>query len=152
MGLIEQDSFDEDQCRALMTRTSYGRIALSLEALPVIVPVRYALSGEELFFVVDGGQLTKAIDGSVVALQSDGYDEDNSARWTVLAVGRARRISATGRGEDHVCASIPEQAHEALVSTGGRLPPELGSGSRTETAHVMHLQVKVLSGRWVEEL
>jgi len=66
--------------------------------LPAILPVNYALfDGCILFRTAVGTKLAAATNGAVVAFESDGYNDDGSAGWSVLVVGPASRLSETGR-------------------------------------------------------
>ena len=39
---------DDDACRELLAATRWGRVAISLAALPAILPVRFALEGDTI--------------------------------------------------------------------------------------------------------
>ena len=70
-----------------------GRLALSVNALPVIEPARYVLRDEELFI----GGLAKASFGdalanSIVAFEVDSIDRSNGLRWVVCVVGQATPV------------------------------------------------------------
>jgi hypothetical protein len=135
MGFIEGDHFDDEQCFTLLGRSQFGRIALTLRALPVVFPVRYTLNERELLFDLSVDQLAKAIDRRTATLQADGFEEDTGQRWTVLAVGPVQRIQAF-EGLGSVVASLSSA-------------PEAVSG---EQGGVFRLQPVILSGRWIETL
>lgn len=131
MGFIEDDHFDDEQCLALLARAQFGRVALSLRALPVVFPVRYALSEGDLLFAVSIDQLATAVDKNVASLQADGFEEDSGLRWTVLAIGPVRRVGAFEG-----------------VAPGAEFS-EAVSGER---GGLFRLQPLILSGRWIESL
>ena len=135
MGFIEGDHFDDEECLALLGRAQFGRIALSLRAVPVVLPVRYALSGDEILFALSVGQLAAAFPRTVVTLHADGFDEDNGQRWTVFAVGHARRVE----GSDS-----PGLAGVSLSSGSDIVSVERGD--------LFRLQPEIFSGRWIESL
>jgi len=132
MGFIEDDHFDDAQCLALLGRVRFGRVALSLKALPIVVPVDYIVSGEEILFAMPLDQVAKALDQRIAALQADGVDEDSGQRWTALAIGPVRRLEGI--------------EIRRSVSASLSLP---GSDRRGE---LFRLQPAVLSGRWMDPL
>ena len=59
-------------------------------ALPVILPVNYAVVDDDIVFRTrKGTKLNAAASGSIVAFETDAYDEVEHRGWSVLAVGRA---------------------------------------------------------------
>lgn len=135
MGFIEDDHFDDEQCLALLRRAQFGRVALTLRAVPVVFPVRYALSEGDLLFALSVDQLAKAIEGSIATLQADGFEEDRGRRWTVLAIGPVVRVEGfEGLEAGRAFLSLAPEAHSG------------GSGG------VFLLQPSILSGRWIDSL
>jgi hypothetical protein len=129
VGLIDDDQFDEQECLALLGRTQLGRVAVSLAAVPVVFPVRYALEDRSVIMAVTIEELAKALDGAIAALQADGYDEDSGRRWTALAIGPTQRLAPD---------SIPVR------------PP--ASGGEWAGREMVHLLPQILTGRWVDDL
>lgn len=153
MGLIEDDAFDENECRALLARTQFGRVGMSLAAMPVIFPVRYVMRGEDLYLSVTIDQLAEALNGSIVAVQADGYHEDHGRRWTALAIGQAHRIGSLGErsGRRTSDASSDSNSEEFSRILPG-VPLELLSSPRSGDRHIFRLRPQILSGRWIEGL
>ena len=57
--------------------------------IPRIVPVRFDVHRGQIHASAQGAlQLGDALDGPVVALQADGYDEGTHQVWNVRVVGR----------------------------------------------------------------
>ncbi len=82
---------DRSECLRLLARGSVGRIAVTAAALPMILPVRYALDGEVVVLCVGvGSTLDQATRHAVVAFEVDGADLDGE--WSVSAVGVARPV------------------------------------------------------------
>jgi nitroimidazol reductase NimA-like FMN-containing flavoprotein (pyridoxamine 5'-phosphate oxidase superfamily) len=85
---------EEDECRTLLAGGSIGRVGLTVGALPVILPVNYAVvDGDVVFRTGEGTKLRASRDGTVMAFEIDAYDEDAQSGWSVLAVGRAREVT-----------------------------------------------------------
>lgn len=150
MALIESDSFDEDQCLALLARSQLGRIAMSLWAVPVVIPVRYALRGSDLYFALTDPKAADGARDSVVALQADGYHEDSEHRWSVLAIGRASAIQIIAGSGGAVDPQDPQDPPVSVkVSlTDPEVPPELLVPPLPLPRHVFRVQVEIFSGGW----
>jgi nitroimidazol reductase NimA-like FMN-containing flavoprotein (pyridoxamine 5'-phosphate oxidase superfamily) len=88
----------------LLGTAGIGRLAYTRAALPAIRPVSFSLQGGDLLIPVgsDGG-LIGALRGSIVAFETDAYDESSRTGWTVLVVGPSRVLGRTaGRGAETV--------------------------------------------------
>jgi hypothetical protein len=80
---------DQEACLQLLSGATFGRVALSLRALPRIVPVRFDLHRGQIHANAQGAlDLGEAFEGAVVALQCDGYDESTQQVWNVHVIGR----------------------------------------------------------------
>ena len=83
---------DRDQCLDILARGGRGRIAISVGALPAILPVRFGLVGDQVVLCVAvGGTLDRATRDVVVAFEADGsgvYGE-----WSVSVIGVARELT-----------------------------------------------------------
>jgi nitroimidazol reductase NimA-like FMN-containing flavoprotein (pyridoxamine 5'-phosphate oxidase superfamily) len=72
-----------------------GRIAISQQALPFILPVNFALDGANIVFRTrQGGMLDRGCRNTVVAFEVDEYDRDNATGWSVVVVGVANVLYA----------------------------------------------------------
>lgn len=102
-GLV---AIGDEECRRLLATETLGRVGLSVNALPVILPVNYRMvDGKVAFWSAPGLKLDAARDGLVVAFEVEGAYPADGARWSVLVVGMAgevtdpdvvRRARATG--------------------------------------------------------
>ncbi|ARZ69137.1 hypothetical protein SMD11_3504 [Streptomyces albireticuli] len=87
---------DHDQYRALelLDRTPYGRVSVSMRALPFVTVARHIVSGRRVLLRLHGGfGYAQACDGNVVAYGADnlsGRPEGDETVWTVQFVGTAR--------------------------------------------------------------
>lgn len=82
------------QCLELLSRSDLGRIAITMGALPVILPISYALLGEDVVFKTGtGSKLRAAISNSVVAFEVDEVDLEHESAWSVLVTGMADEIT-----------------------------------------------------------
>ena len=86
----------EESLRLLGT-TRVGRVGLSVGALPVILPVNFALfEGAVVMRTIPGTKLQAAAVGAIVAFEADGYEPDGRAGWSVMIQGQAREVSDPG--------------------------------------------------------
>lgn len=118
----------EDESLALLAQGSLGRVAATMGALPVILPVRYGTLDGDIVFRAGAGRELRAIDGSIIAFQADSVAGDDSG-WHVLVVGPSHEMTA--RGELDAAARLdlapwPHPAADRFV----RLVPQLITGRR----------------------
>lgn len=75
-------------CLDLLRTVPVGRIGLSVNALPVVVPVGFHLDGDRLVVRTTGGsRLDAALTGAVVAFEADHIDAGTGDAWSVLVRG-----------------------------------------------------------------
>lgn len=83
-----------EECAELLHQMPVGRIALTVDALPVILPVNYAVVNEEIVFrTVPGTKLAAASRNAVVAFEVDSYEEDGRSGWSVMIQGIASEVT-----------------------------------------------------------
>ena len=89
------ERLDETACRALLAQKCIGRVALTMGAIPVVLPVNYqCVEGSIALRTGEGGKLTAATQNAVVAFQVDEIDPVVHTGWSILAVGIARALTA----------------------------------------------------------
>jgi nitroimidazol reductase NimA-like FMN-containing flavoprotein (pyridoxamine 5'-phosphate oxidase superfamily) len=125
---------DETECLALLDRAPVGRIGLSAGALPVVLPVNFALVDRTIVFASDRGlKLDAAQAGVVACLEVDGFDVWSREGWSVVATGRLEEITE------------PDQlsrAHELPLSPWALRAPD----------HYVRLPIEILSGRRINRV
>jgi nitroimidazol reductase NimA-like FMN-containing flavoprotein (pyridoxamine 5'-phosphate oxidase superfamily) len=120
---------DRDECIDLLAGGIVGRIAITANALPVVLPVNYVLLNDRI--VVRTGRGTKldaATRNAVVAFEVDELDFADGVGWSVLVTGVARELTA------------PEELATASVSPPARWAP--GPDGR-----YIAISVDMISGR-----
>jgi uncharacterized protein len=81
------------ECLRLLGRVDTGRLAVSVGALPAVVPVRFALVDEAVFFSAPcGSDLESAVRDQVVAFEVD--DVSSSGGWSVVVTGIPVEVAA----------------------------------------------------------
>jgi nitroimidazol reductase NimA-like FMN-containing flavoprotein (pyridoxamine 5'-phosphate oxidase superfamily) len=85
---------NHDACVRLLANAPVGRIGVSVDALPAIVPVWIALMDDSIVFrTVPGTKLAYAATGSVLAVEVDEYDPETRDGWSVLVRGIASELA-----------------------------------------------------------
>lgn len=88
---------DLQECWSLLARETVGRVAYTLGDRPVIVPINYVLSGNDVLLRTDAGSaFGRAVDGQVVALEIDRIDRTTRTGWSVVVQGTATVTDLTG--------------------------------------------------------
>lgn len=83
-----------EECLQLLASVPVGRVAVSVDALPVILPVNFGLLGEDVVFrTAPGSKLDAAVRNAVVAFEVDHYDPVYHTGWSVLVTGVAEEVT-----------------------------------------------------------
>jgi uncharacterized protein len=83
-----------DECIRLMASVPIGRIVYTLQALPAVELVNFALHGGDIVIRTDvDGKLAAATRGTVVAFEADNVDAAGQAGWSVTIVGQAWAVA-----------------------------------------------------------
>lgn len=85
----------QEECMALLSTVSVGRVGIHIDALPAVLPVNFALhNGSVVFRTVPGTKLHDATQDAVIAFQADHYgDLREPIGWSVLVRGVAQQIT-----------------------------------------------------------
>lgn len=116
------EELDREDCLALLRDEPVGRVALTARALPVVLPVNFALmEGDIVWRSAQGTKLNDASAGFVVAFEADHYDPERKLGWSVMIQGLAHVIEdaeelAVGEG-------APSRVLGARRSRGPLRPP-----------------------------
>lgn len=82
-----------EQCFSLLTTVAIGRVGVSIDALPVILPVNFTVLDDWILFrTVPGTKLDAAMRRSVAAFEADDHAADGSWGWSVLVRGYAHDL------------------------------------------------------------
>ena len=124
------------QCLDLLRQVPVGRVGISIDALPVILPVHYAVVGEGIVFRTNPGtKLAAATNGAVVAFEVDSYAEDGKTGWSVMVQGVASEVSDIGLYEDFLGAPAGAWALGGRADHLVRIEAQKVSGRRFVTDH-----------------
>jgi hypothetical protein len=77
-------------CLSLLEPGGHGRLAASMRAVPVIIPVTFSLRDDVVVFALGPGEgLSRAVAGCVVAFETDAVAADGRIVWDVHVTGVA---------------------------------------------------------------
>jgi nitroimidazol reductase NimA-like FMN-containing flavoprotein (pyridoxamine 5'-phosphate oxidase superfamily) len=81
----------------LLGTVPVARIGLTMGALPVILPVNFAVADGEIHLrTAEGTKLDAALANAVVAVEVDDFDPLSHSGWSVLVRGVARVLTLPG--------------------------------------------------------
>jgi nitroimidazol reductase NimA-like FMN-containing flavoprotein (pyridoxamine 5'-phosphate oxidase superfamily) len=93
-GRLVLEELTPSQCLGLIAAGGLGRVGINVEALPVILPVDFALLDDDIVVrTVPGTKLNAALAGAVVAFQTDFSDMSTGDAWSVLVRGVAQELT-----------------------------------------------------------
>jgi len=102
---------DRAECLRHLGATTFGRIALTVGALPVVLPVNYRLVGEQIVLrTTPGTKLDTAANASVVAFEIDGVDPVAHTGWSVMVTGTAHVVEDPAALDRCRAAGVPRWA------------------------------------------
>ena len=82
-----------DVCLRLLASVPVGRIGFFADGEMVILPVNYAVDGQDLVFRTARGSKLSAAEGrDLVTFEADEYDEQTRSGWSVVVTGRAEVV------------------------------------------------------------
>ena len=126
------ERLSEPECLALLGSTKLGRVGLSVDALPVVLPVCFVLVGREILIRTgEGSKLDAAWKGSIVAFEADSLDGPGDQGWSVMVQGPAEVLGSPLELSDRALAlpaPLPGNESDLLVAvrcdlvSGRRLP------------------------------
>jgi uncharacterized protein len=89
------DDIPAQECWELLRTVSVGRLALSVGALPAILPVQYCVDGDDLAACLGHYTIPEiSVDDTIVAFAADDIGPDANSGWSVQILGR----TSTRRG------------------------------------------------------
>jgi nitroimidazol reductase NimA-like FMN-containing flavoprotein (pyridoxamine 5'-phosphate oxidase superfamily) len=117
---------DREECLRLLGSVPLGRIGVTSDALPAVLPVNFRFDGERILVrTAQGTKLDAATRNAVVAFEVDDFDTVQHTGWSVMVTGVAREIDEP-EGSD---PAIPRWAGDGSVRLIA-IEPELVSGRR----------------------
>ncbi|MET8953351.1 pyridoxamine 5'-phosphate oxidase family protein [Streptomyces sp. NPDC004393] len=118
--MFHNDGFralDRQECLRLLAKVPVGRVVYTRQALPAVLPVNFSLDTDSsvLLRTPANSDLVRAIDGAVVAFETDDFDAVARSGWSVVVTGLATVVTDAAE-------------HERLSRTGPRSWVVTGEG------------------------
>lgn len=89
-----------DTCLGLLSRHHFGRVAVTDEHGPVVLPVNYTVDrGSVVFRTAEGTKLDAAVRVATVAFEVDEIDEATRSGWSVVLRGVLEEVTDPGELE-----------------------------------------------------
>lgn len=87
-------SLDRAECLRLLASVPVGRLIFTVNALPTVRPVNFALTGEVILIrTADDTTMARKIHDSIVAFEADRLDVVTRTGWSVTVTGRATLVT-----------------------------------------------------------
>lgn len=130
---------DRQECLRLMASVPVGRIVHTRQALPAVLPVNFTLDGNGgvLLRTAAASQLVRAIDGVVVAFETDELDAAAQSGWSVVVTGRAGVVDDPAE-HAHLCRVGPRSWAPSPDEVFVRIAPELITGRELVGGRTMY--------------
>jgi uncharacterized protein len=130
--MYPNDGFRElerQECLRLMAKVPVGRIVYTRQALPAVLPVNFSLDrdGAVLLRTSATSELVRAIDGAVVAFETDDVDAARHSGWSVVVTGTATVVTDPAEHE-RLARTGPVSWVPAPQEIFVRVEPELVTG------------------------
>lgn len=119
---------DRQECLGLLAGAPVGRIVHTRKALPAVLPVNFSLDdGAVVLRTSAASELTRSIDGVVVAFEADEVDTVAQSGWSVVVTGRAAVVTDPAEHE-RLCRVGPRSWAPSPREVFVRIEPELVTG------------------------
>ncbi|MDO5534145.1 MAG: pyridoxamine 5'-phosphate oxidase family protein [Propionibacteriaceae bacterium] len=83
-------TIEPDECRRLLDAASVGRVGWTSGEGIQVLPVNYAMSGDQIVFrVASGSVLEHLTEPNDVVFEVDDLDDETATGWSVVARGRS---------------------------------------------------------------
>jgi nitroimidazol reductase NimA-like FMN-containing flavoprotein (pyridoxamine 5'-phosphate oxidase superfamily) len=124
------DVLDWDECLSLVGTQPIGRLGVTQDALPIIMPVAYSLLDRTPVFKVGSGTVRRAAtQGAVCCFEVDSASVDWSTAWSVMMIGRLAVIGDPPTIARASALGLPSWPGHAETETAFvRLVPQLVTG------------------------
>jgi nitroimidazol reductase NimA-like FMN-containing flavoprotein (pyridoxamine 5'-phosphate oxidase superfamily) len=99
---------ESDECRRLLAEDVIGRVAVVIGATPMILPVNYALDGDDIVMRTMPGSRLDVGQGHA-AFEVDSFDRSKKSGWSVLVTGHLEEVSWYQTKDIERLQSLPVQ-------------------------------------------
>ena len=126
---------ERDECLWLLSQSSFGRLAVSIGAIPAIRSISFALAAEHVVFrVAPSSALCRAATSAVVAFQADHYDPEALQTWSVSVTDHCNEVHDESLLSELRTLPLDPWAQEDAADRFFRISLNLVKGERVEWA------------------
>lgn len=133
MKLLQESPWDVlpyRECLVGLGSQRIGRIALSVGALPAVLPVYYVVDDTAVVFRTRAGSvLDRHCRNTVVAFEVDSHDAPRREGWSVMLVGTANVLGGMSEGLERLVSDL-----DAIGAPEGDVVIRIEAGSLTGRA------------------
>ena len=121
-----------DECLRLLKTVPVGRVGVTMDALPVVLPVNFVVNnGTIVLRTVPGTKLDAATAGMVVAFEADNYGTNTEPwGWSVLVRGVAEEITDLNELQTVHALPLESWALDGSADRYIKIAPTMISGRR----------------------
>ena len=102
---------DRQECLRLLATGTIGRIGLTMEALPVVLPINFRLVDDRIVFLTGvGSKLDAAAANAIVSFEVDDFDPMAHTGWSVVVTGATCEVTDAERQSALHWARVPRWA------------------------------------------
>jgi nitroimidazol reductase NimA-like FMN-containing flavoprotein (pyridoxamine 5'-phosphate oxidase superfamily) len=133
---------ERETCMRLLATAAFGRIAIHVDALPVIIPVNYVATDRGIVVrTASGAKLEHATDQAVVAFEVDAIDPIFHTGWSVAVTGMAHRLSSVDDLEWGATLAVPHWTPNRTTDHLICISTQIVSGRRLGSVSVRHVEL-----------
>ncbi|MER7172174.1 pyridoxamine 5'-phosphate oxidase family protein [Streptomyces mesophilus] len=127
------------ECLRLMATVPVGRIVYTRYALPAVLPVNFGLDadGAVVLRTSASSDLVRAVNGAVVAFETDQFDTVRHAGWSVVVTGTAA-VMRDPEEHERLVRNMPVSWVPCAQEVFIRIEPEVVSGRELVGGGPMH--------------
>jgi nitroimidazol reductase NimA-like FMN-containing flavoprotein (pyridoxamine 5'-phosphate oxidase superfamily) len=131
MALVDRrtgiEIIDRSECLRLLADETFGRVGVLDGGHPLILPVNYALDGDQVVFRTGEGTKLDAVRGPA-CFEIDAHDDRAHTGWSVVVRGRLEQATADQQDLAQPWAVEGEHALRIVPASirGRRVRPPLG--------------------------
>lgn len=134
MALIDRrtgiEVIERDECVRLLGNEVVGRLGIVDGGSPLILPVNYALDGDQVVFRTAEGTKLDAARRAPACFEIDGHDDAAHTGWSVVVRGRLEEVTSLDGPAFDRLAELPHPWAEGERSHVLRLVPSSIQGRR----------------------
>jgi nitroimidazol reductase NimA-like FMN-containing flavoprotein (pyridoxamine 5'-phosphate oxidase superfamily) len=126
------EELEPEECLRLLSTVPVGRVGVTIDALPAVLPVNFVVSnGAVVFRTIPGTKLDASTKDAVVAFEADAYGtNEDPGGWSVLVRGVAREVTDPAERASVDALPLESWAWDGEADRFVRIEPTIVTGRR----------------------